>query len=130
MKPLFVSCKGEYCTLESHVINDFMFNKKVIYCTKLDSRHNIRFQFIVGSYNFNQLIANIALEDIPTFIRWRNMYLPGTKTIVNIYDDDHYEALYDLGTDYDLNIKCTFYKDIVQLLRITTVAYQTPANIY
>jgi hypothetical protein len=111
MKRLYISKDNDL-----NVINDFMFEDKVIYCTLLShERVNIRFQFIVASYNFKQLIANIPLSEAKSLKRWRNIYLPGIETIVNIYDDDCYEALYELGTDHDLDISCTFYKDIKQL---------------
>ena len=131
MKCLYVSNKEiEGCQLKDMAIGDFMFHGHRIYCTKLGKlgENQIRMEFILKSYNFTTLLANIKHDEIETFLQWRLRYFPNTLTHVNIYETrDIDESLYLLKTDMDLNIIGYFFKKFIHVLgRITPVTYIAP----
>jgi hypothetical protein len=131
MKCLYVSNKEiEGCELKAMTIGDFVYNGTRIYCTKLvdPGENQIRMDFILNSYNFTALLANIKHDEIDMFLSWRRRYFPELPTHVNIYDTrDIDESLYRLKTDMDLNIIGYFFKKFIHVLgRITPVTYVAP----
>lgn len=129
MKYLYVSTKKieEYCTPESLAIHDFIFNKKRIFCTKLDLTHNntLSFEFILMTYNIQSLLVHITDKEIETFLSWRKKYFPsGIRAIVNIYSTkDKTESLYKICADKDLTITPYFFKEFIPIL--TTITSRT-----
>lgn len=113
-----------YCDPQSETFDDFIFNKKRIYCTKLEipHRNTIRFEFILMTYNIDTLLVNITHDQIPLFLAWRQRYFPkGIPSIVNIcYTRDLDDSLHALGVDADLSITCHFFKVFVPVLRSIT----------
>ena len=131
MKCLYVSNKEiEGCELKAMTIADFVYNGNRIYCIKLTElgENQIRMEFILNSYNFTTILANIKHEEIELFLSWRRRYFPNTIAHVNIYETrDIDESLYRLKTDMDLNIIGYFFKKFVHVLgRITPVTYVAP----
>jgi len=113
-----------YCNPESMKIDDFMFNDKRIYCTKLElCKHQIRFAFVLDSYNIDTLLVNLYAAEIPLFIQWKKRYFPSRiKSHVNVLDvePDTVSALYALGTDMDLLITGHFSPSFITVLHIVT----------
>ncbi len=131
MKCLYVSNKEtEGCELKAMTIGDFVYNGTRIYCTKLTElgENQIRMEFILNSYNFNTILANIKHEEIELFLCWKRRYFPNIVAHVNIYETrDIDESLYRLKTDMDLNIIGYFFKKFVHVLgRITPITYVAP----
>lgn len=122
MKYLYLSTKkiDRYCTPESQTIHDFMFNKKRIFCTKLETpEHNtLKFEFILMTYNINTLLVHISHQEIETFLQWKTRYFPaGIRCIVNIHSTpDVDESLYQLRADSDLTITTHFFEKFVPVL--------------
>jgi len=113
-----------YCDPKSETFGDFIFNKKRIYCTKLEVPHsnNIRFEFILMTYNISTLLVNITHYQIPMFLAWRQRYFPqGIRSIVNIYNTkDICDSLYCLEADTDLSITCHFFEEFIPVLTSIT----------
>lgn len=99
-------------TPTTNTIGDFLHGNHRIYYTKLDLGTNqIQFDFILKTYNFTTLLANITEDEIPLFMLWRSTYFPGIRTHVNIYETrDKEQALYLLEADMDLQTTVYFYK--------------------
>lgn len=96
----------------TNTIGDFLHGKHRVYYTKLDLGNNqIQFEFILKTYNFTTLIANITEDEIPLFMLWKGTYFPGIRSHVNIYQTrDKEQALYLLEADIDLQTTVYFYK--------------------
>lgn len=96
----------------TNTIGDFLHGKHRVYYTKLDLGNNqIQFEFILKTYNFTTLIANITEDEIPLFMLWKSTYFPGIRSHVNIYQTrDKEQALYLLEADIDLQTTVYFYK--------------------
>ena len=90
MKYLYVSRKAldGICSVQDHMIGDFIYNGERFYCTKLTdinkTRNQTRFDFILKSYNFNIILAHVEHDDINIFMEWRNRYFPNMETHVNV----------------------------------------------
>ena len=126
MKYLYVSTKKieGYCTPKSQTIHDFIFNKKRIFCTKLDLTDDdtLSFQFILMTYNIQMLLVHITHQEIETFFSWKKKYFPsGVRAIVNIYSTkDKTDSLYKLCADKDLTITPYFFKEFIPVLTTIT----------
>ena len=134
MKYLYVSRKDldGFCSVEDHMIGDFIYNGERFYCTKLTdinkTRNQTRFDFILKSYNFNIILAHVEHDDINLFMKWRNRYFPNIETHVNVYKtEDKDESLYLLNTDNDLNVIGYFFKKFVPVLSLITSMADIPA---
>lgn len=124
MKYLYLANKKleGYCDPKSETFHDFIYNKKRIYCTKLERKNTLRFEFILMTYNIETLLVNIAHDEIPLFLYWRQHHFPnGIPSIVNIYSTkDICDSLYCLGTDTDLSITCHFFQEFIPVLTSIT----------
>jgi len=113
MKALYITNTSFMdCIPETHTIGDIIYKEHRIYYTKLDlGKDQIQFNFILQTYKFTMLIANITEEEIPLFMLWRDTYLPGIETKVNVYETrDKDQVLYLLEADTDLETTVYFYK--------------------
>ena len=108
---------------KEEVISDYMYRDTRFFCTKLKKieRNQIRFDFILKTYKFTNLLAHITHEEIPIFLEWRDRFFPNMETIVNIYCTyDKSESLYLLGTDMNLDITGYFFKTIEPVFALIT----------
>jgi hypothetical protein len=133
MKYLYISSRGieGLCDPKTHIIEDFMFRDRQIFCTKLENieRNQIRFDFILKSYKFNVLLVDIKQKEINMFLEWKQRCFPvDIETHVNIYETrDKDECLYLLQTDMNLMVSGYFFKRfMVVLSMITPVTHVYP----
>lgn len=121
MKYLYVSNQdNDFCTPKAGKIDDFVFNTKRIYCTKLD-KCTSDFQFILKQYTFTYLLAQIKQSEIEEFLCWKAFYCPCLPACINIYDvRDIGEAMYMIGSDIHLNMKTTFFRRFQPVLAMIT----------
>ena len=122
--PLFYSMKCLYvCNTnmkKKETISQFSFKKHIIYTTRFD-KPSPRFKFILDSYNFDTLIANIEHDDIHNFLQWKKYYFPSLQCSINIYNSvDETQSLYELGTDTNLLVRGYFFKTIKPILHMVT----------
>lgn len=134
MKYLYVSTKDleGLCKVRNQSIDDFIYFGERFYCTKLEdvnvSTNQVRFRFILNSYNFNTILAHVKHEEIPMFMAWRDTFFPGVHAHVNVYKTtDIDESLYLLNTDNDLSVIGYFFKRFEPVLTMITSVTNVPA---
>jgi hypothetical protein len=113
MKYLYISSRGieGLCDPKTHIIEDFMFRDRQIFCTKLEN------------------IVDIKQKEINMFLEWKQRCFPvDIETHVNIYETrDKDECLYLLQTDMNLMVSGYFFKRfMVVLSMITPVTHVYP----
>ena len=74
MKYLYLATKklDGYCNPESKTVDDFIFENKRIFCTRLEEPglNTVRFGFILNTYNIDKLLVNIHHNEIELFLDW------------------------------------------------------------